>query len=178
MFALTNASIADALIAAKNRGVDVALKTDKTQSAGKTQTVMIGRLKQAGIPVEVSTQTRLLHHKFAVIDGRYVLTGSYNWMVSAEQRNRENLVVLDCPEIAQAYEAEWGSIQHIYDLAFLSAFRALEALLGTAQIKNTRLRSAFVRPMLNSAHHFHRIGGKVGTRYFPQDGNDFVLKNC
>jgi phosphatidylserine/phosphatidylglycerophosphate/cardiolipin synthase-like enzyme len=61
--------------------------------------------------VEVSEQARLLHHKFAVIDGRYVVTGSYNWTESAERRNRENLVILDCPEVAQAFSAAWESIR-------------------------------------------------------------------
>lgn len=34
MYGLTNAQIVDALLAAKRRGVDVALKTDKIESAG------------------------------------------------------------------------------------------------------------------------------------------------
>ena len=34
---------------------------------------MIAMLKAAGIPVEVPEQTRLLHHKFAVLDGRRVV---------------------------------------------------------------------------------------------------------
>jgi phosphatidylserine/phosphatidylglycerophosphate/cardiolipin synthase-like enzyme len=78
MYGLTNAQIVDTLIATKQRGVDVALKTDKIQSAGKTQAALITRLEQAGVPVEVSEQTRLVHHKFAVIDSRYVITGSFN----------------------------------------------------------------------------------------------------
>jgi phosphatidylserine/phosphatidylglycerophosphate/cardiolipin synthase-like enzyme len=62
MYGLTNAAIVDALVAAKNRGVDVALKLDKLESAGKTQAVMITKLQAAGVPVEVSEQSRLLHH--------------------------------------------------------------------------------------------------------------------
>jgi phosphatidylserine/phosphatidylglycerophosphate/cardiolipin synthase-like enzyme len=68
MYGLTNAQIVDALLAAKRRGVDVALKTDKIESAGKTQAAIIAKLQAAGVPVEVSEQARLLHHKFAVID--------------------------------------------------------------------------------------------------------------
>jgi phosphatidylserine/phosphatidylglycerophosphate/cardiolipin synthase-like enzyme len=68
MYGLTHPGIVDALLAAKNRGVDVALKTNKIESAGKTQAVVITKLQAAGLPVEVSEQSRLLHHKFAVID--------------------------------------------------------------------------------------------------------------
>jgi hypothetical protein len=47
-------------------GVDVALKLDKIESAGKTQAAMTAKLQAAGVPVQVSEQARLLHHKFAV----------------------------------------------------------------------------------------------------------------
>ena len=101
MYGLTNAEIVDALLAAKRRGVDVALKLDKLESAGKTQAVMITKLQAAGVPVEVPTQVRHLHHRFAVIDGRYVITGSFNWTENAERRNRENLVILKAVQSAQ-----------------------------------------------------------------------------
>jgi Phosphatidylserine/phosphatidylglycerophosphate/cardiolipin synthases and related enzymes len=84
MYGLTHPAIVDALVAAKNPGVHVALKLDKLESAGKTQAVMITKLQAASVPVEVSEQARLLHHKFAVIDGRYVVTGSYNRTESTE----------------------------------------------------------------------------------------------
>jgi phosphatidylserine/phosphatidylglycerophosphate/cardiolipin synthase-like enzyme len=67
MYGLTHAAIVDALLAANLRGVDVALKTDKIESAGRTQSAMIAKLQAAGLPVEVSEQSRLLHHKFAVM---------------------------------------------------------------------------------------------------------------
>ena len=111
MYGLTHPAIVDALVAAKNRGVDVALKTDKLESAGKRQAVMITTLQAASVPVEVSEQSRLLHHKFAVIDGRYLITGSYNWTDNAERRNRENLVILGCSKVASAFSAKWDSIQ-------------------------------------------------------------------
>jgi phosphatidylserine/phosphatidylglycerophosphate/cardiolipin synthase-like enzyme len=76
-----------ALVAAKKRGVDVALKLDKLESAGKMQAVMITKLQAASVPVEVSEESRLLHRKFAVIDERYVVTESYNWTESVERRN-------------------------------------------------------------------------------------------
>ena len=49
--------------------MDVALKTDKIESAGKTQAVMITNLQAASVPVEGSEQSRLLYHKFAVLTG-------------------------------------------------------------------------------------------------------------
>ena len=43
-----------------------------------------------------------MHNKFAIIDNRLLLTGSYNWTFSANHRNDENLMVIDDPDtIAQ-----------------------------------------------------------------------------
>jgi phosphatidylserine/phosphatidylglycerophosphate/cardiolipin synthase-like enzyme len=59
MYGLTKAQIVDALLAAKRRGVDVALKTDKIENAGKAQAAVIAKLQAAGVPVEISEQARL-----------------------------------------------------------------------------------------------------------------------
>jgi len=71
----------------------------------------IERLRAAGIEVEVSRVGRLLHDKFAIVDGRWVVTGSFNWTEGAEGRNRENILAFDCPALASAFEAEWETIR-------------------------------------------------------------------
>ena len=111
IYGLTHSGIVDALIAAQGRGVEIVVKTDRLQSAGQAQSAAIARLEEAGVTVEVSNQSRQLHDKFAVIDGRWVVTGSFNWTTNAENRNRENLVILDCPDLAQNFEAEWELIR-------------------------------------------------------------------
>jgi phosphatidylserine/phosphatidylglycerophosphate/cardiolipin synthase-like enzyme len=47
-----------------------------------------------------------LHHKFAVIDRRRVITGSFNWSPSAAFQNDETLLVIDSPLLAAHFEAE------------------------------------------------------------------------
>ena len=111
IYGLTHPALVTALIDAQKRGALVIVKADKVQSAGKAQKAMIAKLRDAGVTVEVSEQSRLLHHKFVVVDGRWVATGSFNWTVSAENRNREHLVVLDCPEVARQFIEEWGFVQ-------------------------------------------------------------------
>ena len=110
IYGLTSPVIETALGDLARAGVKVALKADRIQSAGKAQAALLGRLQAAGVVVEVSHVGRLLHDKFAVVDGRWVITGSFNWTISAEQRNRENVLVFDCPALAQAFDAEWESI--------------------------------------------------------------------
>jgi phosphatidylserine/phosphatidylglycerophosphate/cardiolipin synthase-like enzyme len=84
-------SIADELMAAKNRGVNVRLILDRSQS-GQTW-CPASRLAAADIPVRINTHGGLMHDKFLVADGRSVATGSFNWTQAAVGKNDENLVV-------------------------------------------------------------------------------------
>jgi len=43
------------------------------------------------------------HNKYCIIDDQVVITGSYNWTFSAENRNEENIVVIKDPKIVDSY---------------------------------------------------------------------------
>jgi len=45
-----------------------------------------------------------MHNKFAIIDNRILLTGSYNWTFSANHRNDENLMVINDPVVISRYQ--------------------------------------------------------------------------
>jgi phosphatidylserine/phosphatidylglycerophosphate/cardiolipin synthase-like enzyme len=47
-----------------------------------------------------------LHHKFAVIDQRTVITGSFNWSPSAAHQNDETLLIIDSPLLAAHFTRE------------------------------------------------------------------------
>jgi phosphatidylserine/phosphatidylglycerophosphate/cardiolipin synthase-like enzyme len=47
-----------------------------------------------------------LHHKFAVIDNRTVITGSFNWSPSAAHQNDEVLIVIHSPLVAAHFTRE------------------------------------------------------------------------
>jgi hypothetical protein len=57
-----------------------------------------------------SETERMVHHKFCIIDDIHVITGSYNWTYYAENRNWENIVILDSPELVTAFIEEYSSI--------------------------------------------------------------------
>jgi phosphatidylserine/phosphatidylglycerophosphate/cardiolipin synthase-like enzyme len=44
-----------------------------------------------------------MHDKFAIFDGRLLVTGSYNWTESAEAANFENALFLDDPGLVARY---------------------------------------------------------------------------
>ena len=53
----------------------------------------------------------LLHHKFAVIDGDTVVTGSANWSASGMERNDETVLVIHSDRIAEQYASEFRGLR-------------------------------------------------------------------
>ena len=106
-YSFTSAPIAQALVEAHRRGVDVEVILDKSQRTEHHSSA--GSLAKAGVPVEIDAAHAIAHNKVMVIDGRTVLTGSFNFTDSAEERNAENLVVIRDAEMAARYAANWRS---------------------------------------------------------------------
>ena len=57
-----------------------------------------------------------LHHKFAVIDNKTVITGSFNWSPSAAHTNDETLLVIHSPQLAQHFTREMDRLWDSTDL--------------------------------------------------------------
>ena len=112
IYSLTLDDISDALIDAKNRGVDVKIVVDKVQAAG--QYADYQKLKDAGVDIYIDANSDLMHNKFAVIDGKIVTTGSYNWTDGATNGNDENELIITSVEMAAQYE---NAFQKIYSAA-------------------------------------------------------------
>lgn len=93
IFSLTRDEIAETIIETHKRGVKIRVIIDKQQAGLKNADDE--KLEDAGIPLIRDTHSGFMHNKFAVIDKKIVLTGSYNWTDNATFRNDENLVVLD-----------------------------------------------------------------------------------
>ena len=108
IYDLTLPEIRDALIAAKNRGVDVKIVMDSTQA--NSQYSQFANLNAAGVNVRLSRGAYEMHDKLAIIDGHIVITGSFNYTADSNYNNDENLVVLDSQALAAAYEQEFQTI--------------------------------------------------------------------
>lgn len=112
VYAFTSDDLAGVLAQAKKRGVAVQVLIDREfdraneHSKGKyleAQKVAVRRI--SGLPVAgVEKDPGIMHQKFAVIDRLTVFTGSYNWTISAETRNDENLLMFrDAAPLAEEY---------------------------------------------------------------------------
>lgn len=58
-----------------------------------------------------------MHHKFAVVDGRLLITGSLNWTLTAVQCNRENVIITEEAELVQPFIKEFERLWVLNDPA-------------------------------------------------------------
>ncbi|MCL6430636.1 MAG: phospholipase [Anaerolineae bacterium] len=99
-------TVADALLRARERGVTVRVVTD----ADNLHEDAIRSLQEGGIPVRADGRAAIMHNKFVVVDGEYVLTGSWNLTVNCTYRNNNNAIIIRSPDLAQNYRAEFAEM--------------------------------------------------------------------
>lgn len=105
-YSFTSKWIAKALVQAKKRGVSVKVILDKSQFNPKFYSV-VGYLKQNGIPLWEDDQLNIAHNKIMIFDGQTVETGSFNYTVSAQKYNAENVLIIDNNKLAERYTKNW-----------------------------------------------------------------------
>lgn len=108
VFTLSDDRITDHVLAAQQRGVALRFITDndKEFDAGSD----VARLRQRGVPVVVDRTSAHMHHKFALIDGTWLLNGSYNWTRSACEHNEENLIVTNDPVLVRQFQVQFDAL--------------------------------------------------------------------
>jgi len=102
MYYLSSREIAQALVKARENNVRVRIVLDQGQeieSASKS-----GYLIKHGFDIRYHLGFGLMHNKFAIIDGKQLITGSFNWTLTAEERNEENLLVITDEGTIEKYE--------------------------------------------------------------------------
>jgi phosphatidylserine/phosphatidylglycerophosphate/cardiolipin synthase-like enzyme len=109
-YSLTHRRIADAMIRARERGIEVAVIADQEQAHANPS--MIRELARAGVPLLFDAQHAAAHNKVIVIDAGHgdcaVITGSFNFTYAAQHRNAENALVLrGNPPLCEAYFNNW-----------------------------------------------------------------------
>jgi len=105
VFTLADDLLAAELLAVHRRGLRLRLISDddKRLDAGSD----VERLAAAGVEVRLDRGLPHMHHKFALFDGRLLLSGSFNWTRSASTANHENLLVIEHAGLVADYQAEF-----------------------------------------------------------------------
>jgi phosphatidylserine/phosphatidylglycerophosphate/cardiolipin synthase-like enzyme len=104
-YTFTSKEIGKALVDAKNRGVKVQCVLDGKGSDAKGS--QKGLLNQSKIAVRLDKKHQIMHDKVIIIDGKIVITGSYNFTNAAENDHAENLLVITGEDVAKAYTQHW-----------------------------------------------------------------------
>jgi len=107
IYSFTLDDVSNALIEATDRGVDVKIVFDSSQISQYSE---YDRLNDAGIDVKKDTNSALMHNKVMIVDEKIILTGSFNWSQNAEERNNENLIVIESVEVSSIFEEEFEKI--------------------------------------------------------------------
>ena len=144
LYALDRASIRDALIAARGRGVEVQVVADDDAYAESQYYPHFRALEQAGIPLVLDNRSSLMHNKFLVVDGQAVWTGSTNMTDTCFTYNHNNSLVLTSTQVAYAYNLEF------HEMFALGRF-------GRAKADNT-------------PHQFGGEGAPLEVYFAPTDG--------
>ncbi|PKL18012.1 MAG: hypothetical protein CVV49_08030 [Spirochaetae bacterium HGW-Spirochaetae-5] len=103
---ISSMPVADEMIAAYLRGVDVKLVTDNDTFSGGA----ISKILESGIPVIPDTGPGLMHNKFAIADGETVFTGSYNVTENCTWKNNNNALIIKSQELADIYNSEFDEM--------------------------------------------------------------------
>lgn len=104
-YSFTSAPIAKALTDAARRGVHVEAILDKSQRTEKYSGATF--LANAGIPVFIDARHAIAHNKVMILDGSRVVTGSFNFTKAAQERNAENLIIIQDQDLASRYMKNW-----------------------------------------------------------------------
>jgi phosphatidylserine/phosphatidylglycerophosphate/cardiolipin synthase-like enzyme len=113
VFTMTDDRLSDEILHAHRRGIEVRIITDdaKAEDLGSD----VPRFEESGIPTLVDRSPFHMHHKFAIIDAKTLLTGSYNWTRGAARDNEENLIVTNDPRFLspfqEAFDRLWAKLK-------------------------------------------------------------------
>lgn len=109
-YAFQAPDIAQALVDAEKRGVEVRVVVDKKRNRNKPSKKAMDFVTRYGVELRTNDHYHIHHDKTLIVDGNTVQTGSFNYAPSAEKVNSENVVVIrDMPEVSRQYVEHWQS---------------------------------------------------------------------
>lgn len=112
VFTITDDRISAAILEAHRRGVRVRIISDDEKSTDRGSDVL--DLERAGITLRLDDSEAHMHHKFAIFDHHFLVTGSYNWTRSAATSNEENIVVSNDPRFITSFGRTFDGLWQEY----------------------------------------------------------------
>lgn len=106
-FSFTSREIANALLLAKERGVELKGVMETSQIS---QYSMYELLKFQGTDVLKDKNKKNMHHKVFIIDNETVITGSFNPTEGGDKRNDENILIIKDKALAEKFLNEFSVV--------------------------------------------------------------------
>jgi phosphatidylserine/phosphatidylglycerophosphate/cardiolipin synthase-like enzyme len=105
-YTFTSAPIAQAVTMAYDRGVKIRILLDKSQRTDRNSVAAF--FHSHHLLVYIDDQHGIAHNKVVLIDGKVLMTGSFNFTKSSEERNAENLLIIKGrPKLVSAYQSNF-----------------------------------------------------------------------
>jgi phosphatidylserine/phosphatidylglycerophosphate/cardiolipin synthase-like enzyme len=135
------ANVADAMVRASQRNVRVRMVTDTDTlgNVGNEQVqAALARLRQADIPIVDDQRQDIMHHKFTVVDGEWVQTGSWNYTDGDTYRLNNNQFIARSAELAANYTAEFEKMftQRRFGAGKPRGVPNPQLVIGSARVEN------------------------------------------
>ncbi len=110
LYEVTSSDLAQALSKARQRGVRIRMIADSRQAKKKESQVTY--LISQGILTKVlgSQERSVMNHRFAILDGKKIVTGSFSWSEASDRWNFENIIVCADTEASAAYQREFDRL--------------------------------------------------------------------
>ncbi len=113
VFTISDNKISTVLRELHEKGIDVKIISDNDKQYDRGSD--IDYLHDKGLDIRIDLTSAHMHHKFALIDRDILITGSYNWTVSAAERNQENIIVTDQKDLVKDFNDEFIRLWRKFD---------------------------------------------------------------
>ncbi len=107
IYSFTKEEIAQALVDAKNRGIDVKVLIDNSQAGLKDAKDEFLLQNGVGLKRGKLSGFHSFHDKVSIIEGTEFSTGSFNYTQNADSGNAENLLIVNDAALAESFEKEF-----------------------------------------------------------------------
>lgn len=113
VFTISDDVITDAILTSHKRGTEIKIITDNDKSLDEGSD--IEQIARQGIAVKMDRTSNHMHHKFMVVDGKALITGSYNWTRSAARFNHENILLTKDGGVVKSFLKEFDQLWKVME---------------------------------------------------------------
>jgi PLD-like domain len=138
----TNEEIFEILKEKLAKGIKIRLQCEYDNQNFKPEGIDFQTFIQNGAQLFVNKSANLMHHKFAIIDSKILLTGSYNWTYNS---NAENLLISDDLALIESYSQEFESLMLVNYRLYSVKYDDLKIFLNFPLFLNTQFSHNYLR---------------------------------